>query len=274
MDLRDPGPGMAPQRGDQDLTPDPELDLAAWIEAIDRESQAILRAVTRSGLDAPVPTCPDWQVRDLVHHLGGIHRWAAAHVAEHRSAQMPTDEASALMASHPDDESLLEWFEQGHQMLSQVLSAASADLSCWSFLPAPSPLAFWARRQAHETEIHRADVEFAAGSDTTPFPAQSAADGIEEMLFGFAPRWHRLKLESQFQIGLLPVERPDGWLVHLGPDGVRAQRGQEDAGCRVRGTSSNLYLLLWNRLPSESLEVEGNREALESWRRMIKVRWS
>jgi hypothetical protein len=55
---------------------------------------------------------------------------------------------------------------------------------------------------------------------------------------------------------------------------VRAQRGQEDAGCRVRGTSSNLYLLLWNRLPSESLEVEGNREALESWRRMIKVRWS
>ena len=34
-------------------------------------------------------------------------------------------------------------------------------MRCFAFLPAPSPLAFWARRQAHETGIHRADVESA-----------------------------------------------------------------------------------------------------------------
>src|SRR6266704_1004706 len=27
-----------------------------------------------------LPTCPDWAVRDLVGHLGGVHRWAASFV--------------------------------------------------------------------------------------------------------------------------------------------------------------------------------------------------
>ena len=47
-------------------------------------------------------------------------------------------------------------------------------------------MAFWARRQAHETGIHRADAESPAGrGGTTLFPPEFAVDGIEEMLFGF-----------------------------------------------------------------------------------------
>ena len=33
-------------------------------------------AVRAADLDAPVAACPGWQVRDLVGHLGRIHRWA------------------------------------------------------------------------------------------------------------------------------------------------------------------------------------------------------
>lgn len=39
---------------------------------------------------------------------------------------------------------------------------AAGYVDCWTFLDAPSPLAFWARRQAHETAIHRADAQLAA----------------------------------------------------------------------------------------------------------------
>jgi len=39
------------------------------------------------------------------------------------------------------------------------LASAPPDLDCLTFLAAPSPLAMWARRQAHETAIHRVDAE-------------------------------------------------------------------------------------------------------------------
>ena len=52
---------------------------------------------------------------------------------------------------------------QGCADLVAALAAAPDDLECWTFLPAPSPRAMWARRQAHETAIHRVDAELAAG---------------------------------------------------------------------------------------------------------------
>src|SRR6204780_1534249 len=72
-------------------------------------------------------------------------------------------------------------------MVTRRRSTGTARTSCCGFLDAPSPLAFWARRQAHEPAIHRADAESAAG-DVTPFPAVFAADGIDELLVCFASR--------------------------------------------------------------------------------------
>ena len=44
----------------------------------------------------------------------------------------------------------------------------------------------WARRQAHETAIHRYDAESASG-DVNGFDLDFAVDGIDEILVGFAP---------------------------------------------------------------------------------------
>ena len=33
-------------------------------------------------LDAPVPSCPGWSLRDLVVHLGGVDQWATHAVVE------------------------------------------------------------------------------------------------------------------------------------------------------------------------------------------------
>ena len=60
------------------------------------------------------------------------------------------------------------------EAVEDTLRTADPAVRCWTFLPAPSPLAFWARRQAHETAIHRADAQLAAGP-VTPFAADFAA---------------------------------------------------------------------------------------------------
>ena len=62
------------------------------------------------------------------------------------------------------DPELLAWFRAGHASLAETLTEADPALVCATFMAAPSPLAFWARRQAHETAIHRADAEIAAGA--------------------------------------------------------------------------------------------------------------
>jgi len=274
VDLRDPWLGVAAQAGAGALRTPPELDLATWIVSIDRESAALVRAAEAAGLGAPVPTCPGWQVRDLARHLGGVQRWATAHVAEGRRESMPKQEVFNLMASYPRDDLLLQWFEQGARRLRQVLAEAPHNLECWSFLPSPSPLEFWARRQAHETEVHRADAEIAAGSGGVTFPAEIAGDGIDEMLFGFAVVRHRPSPAPPLRLALLAQDLPLQWQVQLGPEGIQAERGSAEADCQLRGTASNLFLWLWNRLPVTALSVAGNQEVVKRWSQTMRVRWS
>src|SRR5215467_3594765 len=53
-----------------------EMELSEYLDAITRESGALADAAERAGLDAPVPSCPDWTVADLLVHLGGVQQWA------------------------------------------------------------------------------------------------------------------------------------------------------------------------------------------------------
>ena len=46
------------------------------------ESGKLADEAERVLLSDPVPTCPEWTVRQLVEHLGGVHRWATMIISE------------------------------------------------------------------------------------------------------------------------------------------------------------------------------------------------
>jgi uncharacterized protein (TIGR03083 family) len=250
------------------------MEITEHIAVLRREGDLLAAAAAASGPDAPVPTCPDWRMRDLVRHVGGVHRWAAAHVAEGRAK--PIADLEAVVAAWPGDGDLLEWFREGHARLATALEEAPPDLACWSFLPAPSPLAFWARRQAHETGIHRVDAE-SAGGTATRFSPEVAADGIDELVMGFVSRpGGRLRSDPPRTLAIVPTDIEAGWRVLIGPDGSRGQRGEcgpGEAGCTVRGAASDLHLLLWNRRDTAGIDVLGDAELMERWRSSVQVRW-
>src|SRR5437763_7775038 len=189
------------------------MDVAEHIAIVKQQGDLLATAAQRSSLDAPVPTCPGWTVRDLVQHVSGVHRWATAIVSRTRTENF--DPFPELAAKWPPDNALVEWFQEGHAGLVGALENAPPDVDCFTFLPAPSPLAFWARRQAFETGIHRVDAEGASGP-ITPFEPAAAVDGIEEILFGFASR-SRSKLLSAIprtlHIGATDAGRD--WLVRI-----------------------------------------------------------
>jgi uncharacterized protein (TIGR03083 family) len=251
------------------------MEIAEHVEALRREGSLLADAAAAVDLDAPVPHCPDWTVRELLRHIGGVHRWAATYVREARPRPMDDDEERRVMAP-PGDGALLGWFREGHANLVKALESAPPDLDCWSFLPAPSPLAFWARRQAHETAIHRADAQGAGGNGAvTPFPPALATDGVDELLLGFASRRNgRLRADPPRSLALHATDAASHWLVRVQPDRIDVSHQPGDADWSAAGPASDLYLLLWNRRGTDGLQVSGDPSLLELWRTSVRVRWS
>jgi uncharacterized protein (TIGR03083 family) len=248
------------------------METKEHIEALQRDGELLAAAAVSAGLDAPVPTCPEWQVRDLVGHTGGVHRWAAANVTRAQAAPMDESEVADVMRT-PDDGALIDWFRAGLAALVETLSSAPADVQCWTFMPAPTPLQFWARRQAHETAIHRVDAESAAGS-ISGFHADFAADGIDELLTGFLPRRSgRFTADPSRTLLVQSADTGDEWLATVGPERIDIARSGGVAGCTLRAPAGDLYLLLWNRRTADGLDVTGDRDFLSLWRDSVHVRW-
>lgn len=248
------------------------MEIAEHIDVLQDEGQLLAAAARRAGLDADVPTCPHWQVRDLLGHLGGVHRWAATHVREGIAAV--ADGRQPALVGPPDD-GLVDWFVEGHQALVATLRAAPADADAWTFLPSSSPLAFWARRQAHETAIHRADAESAIGRTAT-YDAEFALDGLDELITGFwARKSTRLVADPARSLFVAPTDAERRWHIAILPDGraITSAPPFPQADCAVTATASELYLLLWNRLPENVGAITGDDAVLRLWRERARIEW-
>jgi len=275
------------------------FDVPGYIGALRRQGELLTGAAQRAGLDAAVPSCPGWAVRDLLKHTGYVHRWATGFVAQGLTRPTGASEGE-ILGQGPADAELPGWFREGHAALVQALSTAGPGLNCWAFLDAPSPLAFWARRQAHETAIHRADAEQAASAADQPAsaadqPASSggsavpgngvsfepsfAADGVDELLMGFLARGIRRGSWAGLG-GSLAIHADDAaaggadWLIAGDPDAPGVSRGTGQADCDVAGPASELYLMLWNRGPADRLQVTGDPGILAAFGRALQVTWS
>lgn len=241
------------------------------IAAITQHAERLDAGARTAGLGAQVPTCPGWSVRDVIGHVGGVHRWAASVVADGRSEPPDGD-----LEQPAGDGELLDWFREGHRHLVEVLEKADDTLECWSFLPAPFPRAFWARRQAHETAIHAADVA-SAGAERLEFDPVFAVDGIDELLMGFfARRGGRLLADPEITLALRATDAnpEDAWTMRIGPQGREVDRGDAHGDLLIEAPASDLYQLLWNRRGTDGLDLVGDESVLATWQEKAQIRWS
>ena len=255
------------------------MEIAQHVNALRREGEWLADAAERAGLDATVPPCAPWQVKDLLRHTGYVHRWAARHITERPDQIIDGPAEEEILSGGADDAGLLAWFRDGHAALAQTLATADPAVACATFMPAPSPLAFWARRQAHETAIHRADADSAAG--TMPeYEADFAADGIDELIMGFGRRrkYQPGSNADRTRLRVLASDTGDAWLVEAHDGRLQPRRDDGDlqeAGCTVSGPASGLYLYLWNRADADQagVTVAGDPGLLSTWQSSVRVRW-
>ncbi|MCL1693958.1 MAG: maleylpyruvate isomerase family mycothiol-dependent enzyme [Actinomycetia bacterium] len=255
------------------------MEIAEHIRAVGREANLLAVAARQGGLNADVPTCPGWEMRELLRHLSMIHLWAAGHVSQLHDGSWGDDLAELtefwpdLAAFWPDDEKLIDWYLETNANLVHELESAPLNVESWTFLPAPSPLAMWARRQAHETAIHRFDAQNAAGIPSG-FDPVFAADGIDELIAGMAPRRKEFPIESAKAMLVHATDTNDRWHITLAPDGITTVRDDGPADGTLTGDASDLYLVLWNRREDSRITITGDSELLDKWHDNVRVRWS
>ena len=251
------------------------LSLDEHLAALRHGGAALREAAAAAGLDAKVPTCPAWDVRDLVAHQGMVHRWAAANLRGEADHDTRASQAEARAAA-----SLLDWYAQGLDALVATVQATAEDAEAMVFLrDAPPPRRFWARRQAHETTIHSVDAVAAAcrgwptAADVEVDPAL-AADGIDELLMGFITRGGgRLHAAEPYRLLVRTDDTGHAWTLTIGDGPIVTAPGASGRPDAVfSGTAAQLYLSLWNR--ADEITADGRPDVLDQWRRHVRVRWS
>jgi uncharacterized protein (TIGR03083 family) len=243
----------------------------------------------------PVPSCPDWTLQQLAKHLGRVHRWAAEIVSTRAAERIPFDSApDGRYPAEPTER--VAWLNAGADRVIAAITAAG-DEPVWAF-GRTAPAGFWARRQAHETMVHRADAELAAGRDVV-LDAGLAMDGIDEWLASATTFRQRRDGPAALPAGAVlhvrataadlggtPAGCTADWLISSTPDGLAVQRGRDTVqpdtvqpdtvqadtvqagpGVSVSGPSDRLLLVLLRRLPADdpAITVTGDGALLTDW---------
>jgi uncharacterized protein (TIGR03083 family) len=243
-------------------------DYAAQIEA----GAAALGALVDGGdLAMPIPSCPDWTLRELAIHVGRVHRWAAAITAAR--ATEPVAFRSLPDGRFPDDPAQRPgWLTAGARRAAAAIGEAGQD-EVWAF-GTMAPASFWGRRMSHETMVHAADGLLAAGQEPGLPPALTA-DAIDEWLVTMMPRVAGPAGEAALAPGTaLHVQAagdgPGGagdWLIRAEPAGVTVTRGPGPADAVLAGPPARLLLVLLRRVPAgdPAVTVSGDAGVVGRW---------
>ena len=215
------------------------VDRDTQLGALWRDGLAFADAAERAGLAAPVPTCPGWTVADLVWHVGEVHVFWRSVVAEGWADPSPYVEPE-----RPLGDELVPWFRESVQRTVEVLSGADPGEPVWTWAPRGGTAAWVLRRMAHETAVHRWDV------DPAPIDTELAADGVSEFLEHFTDTAAEGAAPMGGTVHLRATDVDVDWLVAEPEPGGRLQvsPGHGPGDAEVWATASDLLLLLWRRV--------------------------
>jgi uncharacterized protein (TIGR03083 family) len=252
----------------------PQLSADRYAVEIEASTAGLAEILADHDQDLPIPTCPEWTLRQLVTHVGRAHRWAAEITRTRSGTFIPFREVpdGKLPADRAEQDA---WLRAGAARIVDVVREAGSDL-VWSFT-GPTPAGFWLRRMAHETLVHRADAQLAAGAEPEPvIEAEVAADAIDEWLMlltgGMGNADERIKALPA-GAGLHIHATDDGlggsgeWMIRRDADGLTVAPGHGKGDAALAGPAASLLLVLLRRRPvsDPAVTVYGDSAVVDGW---------
>lgn len=221
-------------------------------------------------MDAPVDACPGWTVATLLTHHAGVFRFA--------TAQLRAEPGSNLARFDPPDDDLapLEMLSTTGDELLAVMADTDPAEHRPNWADAPTA-AFWFRRMAQETAIHRVDVQL-THLVPDPIDAALAMDGIDELaevflahagrrgITGTGETVHLHATDDEVAAGALAGE----WMFTFHESGVDVAHEHGKGDMAVRAPAGQLLLFAWNRRPVE-VQCFGDPDPLRFWARTVRI---
>lgn len=254
------------------------------------DGERLASVATAHDLTAPAPTCPGWTVGDIVTHTAAVYRRQAAVI---RLGRRP---AAGEWEEPPAGDASLDSFRAAHHAMLDELGGRNPASPAFTRWPRDPTVAFWYRRMAHETLVHRVDVEVACG-DRTPVDAALAVDGIDEVLTVFLrdgwagvpdDGWGDLRPEDgadrTVAVRAADVPAPDTaaaaaeWRCRIDRAGVGVVPVTDSAGVRgaradatISGPPEQVLLWLWGRVPDDAVALAGDPDVLRAFRGRLRI---
>jgi uncharacterized protein (TIGR03083 family) len=251
------------------------LSYARYCTEIVTQAELLRGCLDGADLTTPVPSCPGWNVGQLVRHLGGAHREAETLV---RTLTPPTEDDFRDPTHYTDGDpaALGGWLVDGATALAAALRTAGPETQVATPV-ADGTTKFSARRMTHETVIHRADATLALGAEFV-VDEEVAIDGLDEwMELGALPLhfevhpWMRELLGPgrtlHFHATDIAPAVSAEWLVDLTGDVIVWRRAHEKAAVAVRAPLADLLLIIYKRRPvlGAGVEIIGEEKLLDFW---------
>jgi uncharacterized protein (TIGR03083 family) len=239
------------------------------LRTLEADGPALLAAARRDP-QATVAACPEWTVDKLVGHMGRIHSWVTELVTTR--AQERLSPRAFGEGPEGDPAARIEWAREKHAGLVEALRGVEEDEPVWGFVQGVGPARFWFARQALETSLHRWDAQ-AAGGDPEPVDADLGVLGVDEILGLFLPGMAEsaAQVSTGASMHLHCIDRDGEWLLRFGADGTTLSHEHAKGDVAVRGSGSDLYLLLWNRIGHDRLQVFGDASLLDRWAQSVAI---
>jgi uncharacterized protein (TIGR03083 family) len=252
----------------------PQLTTDRYVAEIEASTAGLAEILADYDQALPIPTCPEWTLRQLVTHVGRAHRWAAEITRTRSDAFIPF--RAVPDGKLPDDRAdQPAWLRAGAARIVDAVREAGGDV-VWSFT-GPVPAGFWLRRMAHETLVHRADAQLAAGAEPEPvIAAEVAADAIDEWLMllsgGLGNADERAKaLPAGVVLHIHATDDELGgrgeWMIRREAGGLTVEPGHGKGDAALTGPAASLLLVLMRRRPvsDPAVTVHGDSALVDGW---------
>lgn len=210
-------------------------------------------------LTRDVPNCAGWDIEHVLNHLS-FGLGVAYPVAITKAPNTDPDrvfEGVEFPMVYPRGKAALDTFVAAMTACSEQFFNVAPETPCWTYA-GPGTAAFWFRRAAIETTLHRMDVAEALGDQIGHLPSDRAADAIVE------------SLEFALPLAATMTSEPVGELVVDSPClEAPLSIGAGTSRAALSGEPHDVLNALWGRR-LDRVDVAGDQHVSAEWLGLIK----